>query len=86
MSTLTIEYPDSLPTLTKQSVTDFEQDSKLALAMKMYELGRWSSGQAARVSGVSRKRFLLECPRFHVPTVNWDEDEIEAEFAGLEPK
>ena len=45
MSTMTIEYPDSLPALTNQSVAEFERESKLALAMKMYELGRWSSGQ-----------------------------------------
>jgi len=83
---LTIEYPDSLPALTNQSVVEFEQETKLAPAMKMYELGRWSSGQAARVVGIPRSRFLLECPRFQVPTVSWDDDEIETEFSGLEPK
>jgi predicted HTH domain antitoxin len=86
MSTMTIEYPDSLPTLSNQSVAEFEQESRLALAMKMYELGRWSSGQAARVAGIPRARFLLECPRFQVPTVSWDDDEIEAEFSGLAPQ
>ncbi len=86
MSTMTIEYPDSLPALTNQSVAEFEQESRLALAMKMYELGRWSSGQAARVAGIPRARFLLECPRFQVPTVSWDDDEIEAEFSGLAPR
>jgi predicted HTH domain antitoxin len=86
MSTMTIEYPDSLPTLSNQSVAEFEQESRLALAMKMYELGRWSSGQAARVAGIPRARFLLECPRFQVPTVSWDDDEIEAEFSGLAPR
>lgn len=84
MSILSIEYPDSLPALTSQSLEEFERESKLALAMKMYELGRWSSGQAARVAGVSRARFLLECPRFNVPTVRWEDEEIEAEFAGLD--
>ena len=84
MSTLQIEYPDSLPALTCQSVEEFERESKLALAVKMYELGRWSSGQAARVAGLPRGRFLLECPRFNVASVRWDDAEIEAEFAGLD--
>ncbi len=83
MSTMTIEYPDSLPALTNLSVAEFERESRLALAMKMYELGRWSSGQAVRVAGIPRVRFLLECPRFQVPSVSWDDDEIEAEFFGL---
>jgi len=83
MSSMTIEYPDSLPVLSNQSVAEFERESRLALAMKMYELGRWSSGQAARVAGIPRAQFLLECPRFQVPTVSWDDDEIEAEFSGL---
>jgi predicted HTH domain antitoxin len=86
MSTMTIEYPDSLPTLSNQSVAEFERESRLALAMKMYELGRWSSGQAARVAGIPRARFLLECPRYQVPTVSWEDDEIEAEFSGLAPR
>jgi predicted HTH domain antitoxin len=72
-----------LPALTNQSVAEFERESRLALAMKMYELGRWSSGQAARVAGIPRARFLLECPRFQVPTVSWDDEEIKAEFSGL---
>lgn len=83
MGTLTIEYPDSLPVLTNRSIADFEREAKLALVIKMYKLGRWSSGQAARVAGVSRARFPLECPRFHVTTVSWDDDEVEAEFARL---
>lgn len=87
-STLTIEYPNSLPTLANQSVADFEQESKLALALakKMYELVRWSSGQVARDAGVSRAQLLLEYPRFHVATATWDEDEIEAEFSGQKAK
>ena len=83
MSHLLIEYPDYLPVLTNQTVIDFEREAKLALAMNMYEMGRWSSGQAAKVAGVGRVQFLLECPRFLVPTVQWDQDEIEAEFDGL---
>jgi len=86
MSILTIEYPDSLLALTNRSVAEFEQETRLALAMKMYELSRWSSGQAARVAGIPRARFLLEYPRSQVPTVSWNNDEIEAGFSGLEPK
>jgi len=86
MNQLSIEYPDSLPVLMNQTVVEFERESKLALAAKMYELGRWSSGQAAQVAGMSRVRFLLECPRLNVPSVCWEQDEIDLEFKGLTPQ
>lgn len=84
MNTLQIPYPESLPALANQSKEEFEQDARLALAYKLYEMGRLTSGQAASLGGVSRTQFLLESSRFGVPSVVWDEEEISAEFADLE--
>jgi predicted HTH domain antitoxin len=58
----------------------FEHEAKMALAVKLFELGRLTSGQAARLAGIPRVTFLLECHRFGVPSVAWDRDEIETEF------
>ena len=81
MNTLQIPYPESLPALINQSKEEFEQDARLALAYKLYEMGRLTSGQAASLGGVSRAQFLLESSRFGVASVIWDAEEIEAEFA-----
>jgi len=52
----------------------------MALAMKLFEMGRLTSGQAAQLAGVSRVAFLFNCPQWNVPAVNWDAAELAAEF------
>ena len=80
MKVIEIPYADALPALLNLSHEDFQQEAKMALAVKLFELGRLTAGQAARLAGVSRVTFLLESRRFGVPSVIWDQDEIRAEF------
>jgi predicted HTH domain antitoxin len=81
MNTLQILYAESIPALANQSKEEFEQEARLALAYKLFEMGRLTSGQAAELGGVSRVQFLLEASRFNVASVIWDEEEMAAEFA-----
>ena len=81
MHTLRIPYPESLPALANQSKEEFEQEARLALAYKLYEMGRLTSGQAASLGGVSRVQFLLQSSRFGVTSVIWGAEEIAVEFA-----
>lgn len=83
MGTLNVDYPESFTAVLNQSRKDFEQDAKMAMATKLFELGKLTSGQAATLAGISRVDFLLACPHFGVPSVYWDNDEIDAEFEGL---
>ncbi len=55
----------------------------MAMAVKLFEMGKLTSGQAAKLAGISRVQFLMDCARFGVPSVTWDKDEIEAEFGRL---
>jgi len=80
MKTIQIEYPESIPAALNVSPESFEEEAKLALAVKLYELGRLSSGQAAALAGMPRVTFLLNCHRYGASTVEWDREEIEAEF------
>lgn len=80
MIAITLEYPDAwlLPMATDAS--SFAKDAKMAAAVKLFEVGKLTSGQAAQFAGIGRQEFLLGCRQWGVDSVNWDADEIVAEF------
>lgn len=80
MRTIRIEYPESIPATLNISPESFEEEARAALAMKLYEMGRLTSGQAASMAGVSRVAFLLSCQRYSSFSVQWDAEEIDSEF------
>ena len=83
MSTITITYPDSLAALANLSGDEFAREAKLAMATKLYEIGRLTSGQAAELAECTRADFLLSCRRFGVASVEWDKEELAREQKGL---
>jgi predicted HTH domain antitoxin len=80
MKILEIPYSDQLPDVIQLSGTAFEKDLKMALASKLFELGRLSSGHAAELAGVTRVEFLRELSRFKVDALDWDIDEFSQEI------
>ena len=80
MKTAKFSYPESLPALANLSSDAFEAEARMAMAVKLYELGRLTSGQAALMAGVSRVDFLLSCRQYGVASVSWDDEEMRREF------
>jgi predicted HTH domain antitoxin len=79
--TLTVEYPDMLPDSLHMSQSEFEREAKLSMAVKLFETGRLSSGQAAQLAGIPRVHFLYELGRFGVSAIQLTPEELEEDVA-----
>ncbi|MGP3779391.1 UPF0175 family protein [Halanaerobium saccharolyticum] len=75
-----IEYPDTLPDLLQESPEEFEREAKMAMAVKLFELKRVSSGIAAEIVGMDRVSFLLALHRYGVEMINMDLEELASDI------
>jgi len=76
---LTIEYGDDVLFSSGLTRHEFDQEARFILAAKLYELGRLSSGQAAKLCGKGRVDFLYSLPRVGISMSNLRPEDIEAE-------
>lgn len=76
---MTVEYPESLPGALRMSAGEFEREAKLAMAVKLFEVGRLSAGQASSLAGLPRADFLRELGRFKVSPFQYEPGELERE-------
>ena len=74
--TLSIDYPETLPDALNTSRDQFEREARMAMAAKLFEMGRISSGIAAALVGLDRVSFLLRLHEFGVPMIDLDEAEL----------
>ena len=77
---LIVNYPEKLPDALQQSSEQFEREAKMAMAVKLYEMKRISSGTAASLAGVERVEFLLDLHRYGVATIDLNTDELQADL------
>lgn len=75
-----ISYPAGIPQMLKLSDDEFARELRFLGAAKLYELGKLSSGKAARLAEMDRVTFLHELARIGVPALNLKDEELEAEI------
>jgi predicted HTH domain antitoxin len=75
-----IEYPDTLPYLIQKSPEEFEEEAKMAMAVKLFELKRISSGMATEMVGMDRVSFLFELNQYGVEMINMEPEELVSDF------
>jgi len=66
--------------MLKMSDATFVDELCFMTAAKLYELGRISSGQAAKLSGLERVQFLNRLAQIGVPAINLRDEEIDTEI------
>lgn len=76
-----IEYPDSLLDVLQTTRHQFESEARLAMAIKLFEAKRLSSGMAAVLAGMSRVDFLLSLHRHGVAMIDLEPDELQSDLA-----
>lgn len=80
-SVISIDLPENVLLATGQSKEEFVREAKFLLALKLFELGRLSSGQAAKLCDMQRIDFLLLLGKMGIAIADLDEAEMEREFA-----
>lgn len=80
MPSVTVNLPAGFELAVQTTPEEFEAQIRLMAALKMFELGKLSSGKAAELAGMSRVEFFEMCGRYKVSIFNYDDNEIEAEL------
>ena len=76
MSQITLSIPDESLVALKMNSDDMGKEIRLAAAIKLYELGRLSSGAAASLAGIPRVVLLSKLADYGVDTFRMTEDEL----------
>jgi predicted HTH domain antitoxin len=81
MYQLTVNYPETLPDVVGSTQEQFEQEAKWAMAVKLFEMKRLSSGMAAALIEVDRVTFLLKLADYGVPMIDLSEADLLSDVA-----
>ena len=81
MNTVMLELPIDALASPGVSPESLASEAKFMLALKLFEVGRLSSGKAGQLCGMGRVEFLFAAGRAGVSVVALDDDELSAEFA-----
>ena len=78
---IVINVPEKVLLAEKSDEKSFARELSLLAAVKLYELGRLSSGRAAELAGMPRVEFLLSLERYKVFPLSAELSDLEAEYA-----
>jgi predicted HTH domain antitoxin len=77
---LKIKYPSGFEHAVHMTKEEIEHHIRLMAALKMFELGKISSGKASEFAGMSRAEFFDACGRYRVSIFNYPDEDAEKEI------
>jgi predicted HTH domain antitoxin len=78
---IAINVPDQVLLAEKTDEASFAREVLMLAAVKLYEMGRLSSGRASELAGMSRVEFLLSLNRYKVFPLQAELNELEQQHA-----
>ena len=76
-----VEVPSAMLDAVQRTPQEFAVEAKMAMAAKLYEMKRLSSGMAAALVGISRVEFLAALSRYGVPVIDLSISDLESDVA-----
>lgn len=80
MSEIKLTVPDETLLALRGTSESAAAEVRLAAAVKLYEVGRLSSGAAATLAGIPRTLFLTKLAEYGVPTFRLTKEELERDL------
>ncbi len=59
-----------------------EEDVRILLAIKLFEVGKVSLGQAAKIANFSKRAFIDVLGHYQIPVCDYDAEELQQEIEG----
>ena len=80
MEKIAIEIPDEVLISLKVTPSEFSRDMLMLTAVKLFQMGKLSSGRAAQLAGVTRVSFLQSLSKYGVPIFDLTQEELKNDF------
>lgn len=80
MATIEIQVPEEVLISLKETPTSISQELTRLAAVKLFEMGKLSSGRAAQLAGMSRVAFLMTLGRYQVSPFQMTAEELEQDI------
>ncbi|MCL1474479.1 UPF0175 family protein [Argonema antarcticum] len=77
MSTVQLQIPEEVLISLKETPETIAREMQILAAVKLFELGKLSSGRAAQLAGMPRVQFLLLLGKYQVSPFSLTTEELE---------